>query len=1017
MEKGKESVKNQIILRLSRCLVLNDAGIIEDAIQRSMEDIAGVFDADRAFFFLTEPNSNSFSVAYEWYRENMHPVKPTLQGLKFRDYMIWGKFSQQKPCFQIHDTNHIPDSYPFDSKLFRDTACNAFIQKALLVDSEKIGFVALLKNQAGYSWDESQVEFLEITSELFKNLIIRLKELSGNKPGHEPKLQTPPNSLPKVSENLSLEMFDKVFGNLHYGIAVFDTGGQKFIYFNAGILELFGFAKTSEFTAREVFRVFRSNGYTIKDFFSAAQQRQIKDFALSFQNRHLSGTISPVNDSGWIVMSVADITPLANYEKTEKRFNQQMQILSEAAIELIAPNQEKEDIFQFIGETAFSLLDNAVVLVNRYNEQEGYLQTVFFKGIGNTMDSIVRLMGKHPLNKRYPLEYNSEEYKDITNIRTKELKGGITSLSLGTLADPVALKIEKLLEVDRIFVCGLYAEERLYGSLTYMLRSDSVVNAYILDTFARIVSSALHAWDTGSTLKKTSRVLSDAASIARISYWEYDFCRKNFTVSEKLFHILEPGSPGKKSESYVLPLETFLTRYVYAGDAPKIKELLETASKNKNKKNFAIDIEFRLVTSSGRALFVYTRGVIQKGTKIMGVAQDVSQLKKVEKSLWESELKFQNLVEQSLDAIVVVKDDGVITEWNPSAQDITGLESSKVIGRYAWEIESDLIFNPSLNKKHPQQPHGKLKERFFRFFSSSNSQKPSVSEITIKNQCDEIRYLAITSFVFTASQRKYLCRISKDITLEKQKQEREKQLEITQKAAKAKDLFLDNMSHEMRTPLSGIIGMADILMNTQLSSPQQEMLNVLKESSDSLLELISNIHELSRIEADGVVLQQNPFNMNSLLEKTLSIFKASAFQKNIQLNFEDNTPGDIMLVGDEFRLQQVIGNLVANAVKFTPEGGKVEVLAHATAAASNKLELRVEIKDTGIGVPQDKIPILFEKFTQVDNSYTREYDGIGIGLSISREIIRLMGGEIGVTSEQRKGSVFWFQLKLPFADA
>jgi len=279
-----------------------------------------------------------------------------------------------------------------------------------------------------------------------------------------------------------------------------------------------------------------------------------------------------------------------------------------------------------------------------------------------------------------------------------------------------------------------------------------------------------------------------------------------------------------------------------------------------------------------------------------------------------------------------------------------------------------------------------------------------------------VRYLAVTSFVFNANRSKYLCRISKDITLEKEKQEREKEIEIMQKTAKAKDLFMDNMSHEMRTPLGGIIGMTDILLNTRMNAQQTDMLKIVKESSDSLLELISNIHELSRLEASGVVLQQKPFRLQVMMEKIISIFKASAMQKSIELVLTNHTQSNVRVVGDEFRLRQVIGNLVGNALKFTPPGGKVELTVDAQPIDDKTMELKFDIKDTGIGIEENKIPFMFEKFVQADSSYTREYEGVGIGLSICRELIRLMGGDIGVESQHRKGSVFWIKVCLAFQD-
>jgi PAS domain S-box-containing protein len=1020
VSEDNQNSRSRVILALTEAMAYSDKHLVKDAIKSFVNSLPEVLVADRILFFLTDATGDTFSVHWEWHHSDIFPVKDQLKGLHFRDYMIWGKFSLEKPFFQISDTRNIPDSYPFDSKLFRDTRCESFIQKAMMADGKKIGFLALLKQEPGYEWSGADMDFLGICSEVSKCILLKYREtILSNSSAAQPAA----GSLEKIARpdvlTGSEDLLDKVFGNLHYGVAMFDCLVQKFVYSNLCFARLFDIPKPEKFNNDEVFRVFRSNGYNPNDFFAPERKDQIKDFALSFNGTYLNGAINPVKGSQWVVMSVNDITPIANYEKAEKSFNKQLQILSEAAVMMIASAGDTDNMLKFIGETASQIVDNSVVFVNRYNSVEGFLQTVYVKGVGFSMDALARLIGKHPLSKRYPLEKGSPPYNEIINTKAKRLKGGIAKLSLGAIAEPLALKIEKTLNVDKTFTCGLSAEGNLFGTISFLLRPDSELNISLLDTFARMASNALHAIEVGQKLKKTTQVLSAAASIAKVGYWEYDFCKKHFLIGRRLFNKIEKtpsaGPNADHHDQVIVPLDIFLRDFVTPDHAEQIERVINDLSRNQKKKNHSFDLEFKIRTSSDETIDVFTRGVVQGDGRITGVAQDITGIRKVEASLKQSEQKFRNLVEQSLDAIVVVQDDGIITEWNPSAVEMSGMEAVDVVGKFAWDVESALIFSPLIKQDdNLEQYQQKLKKRFFRFFEKSNTNTPFTSEITIMNQYGEVKYLSVTNFVFVAEERKHLCRISKDITLEKQKQEKEKQEEISRKTAKAKELFLDNMSHEMRTPLSGIIGMTDILMHTRMTPQQEEMLKVVKESSDSLLELISNIHELSRIEAKGVIIQKNPFRVSMLMEKTISIFKASALQKSIMLTAEDSTPEDILLVGDEFRIRQVLSNLVANAVKFTPAGGKVEVIAKSLINNSNSLDLTIEVKDTGIGIEKDKIPMLFEKFTQVDNSYTREYEGVGIGLSISRELMKLMGGTIGVDSEHRKGSVFMIHLNIPY---
>ncbi|TVQ15492.1 MAG: hypothetical protein EA361_05655, partial [Bacteroidetes bacterium] len=302
----KESLKNRIILRLSRSLVVNDASILRKVISENLGDIAQVFEADRALIFHTEPDVLTFSVAFEWHQDGFPSVIKSLQQLNLSDYMIWGKFGTKGSCFQISNTNNIPDSYPFDSKLFRDTGCNAFIQKALSFDNNNSGFVALLKKKAGHRWNPSQEEFLEIVSELLKNLILKLNSLTVSV-----RTKTAPASenflrLNGKTEKEIAVVFDKLYGSLHYGVMVFDTTLQDFIYTNNKGADLLGIAPSGAAYKTCVFSVFRSNGYSTNDFFSPEKHLVVKDFALRHQNRYLNGVVSPVKMSSWVVMSFTD---------------------------------------------------------------------------------------------------------------------------------------------------------------------------------------------------------------------------------------------------------------------------------------------------------------------------------------------------------------------------------------------------------------------------------------------------------------------------------------------------------------------------------------------------------------------------------------------------------------------------------------------------------------------------------------------------------------------------------------
>jgi PAS domain S-box-containing protein len=979
-----------------------------ETVSRYLQTLAGLMNAERILLIRISDSTPAFSAIKEWALPDLPSVKSLFDNLAFEEFQLWKKFRTHPQVFQFSNVENIPDSYDRDKTLLRSAGTKSFLQVPVIVDDKVWGFLAIFGSNEGTHWSPNDYEFLEAVAGMLGNIMEKLKTRLGAtshvKEANDETLNKD-ISLKNLTDYPSL--MQRVFSGMEYGIAFFDTSRDEFIFINPRFSELFGFEHLKFFNKDQVFKIFRKNGYDINDFFAENTVMQKKDFSLTFRDRFLLGHITPVGNTKTISITLNDISPLTNAEKNEKEFNEQLRILSEAAINLIS--LKKENIYEFIGDTAFALLKNCIVLVNSYDPDEQVLHTRCVKGFGIPMDLISKLIGKHPLNKTYPLAQNSSTYERILNAPVAKIEGGLPELALGVIPEPVARQIEKVTGTSNYYGCGLCADGKLYGTLILMLRNGVTVRPFILETLSRMASTALHTYALSSQLEKTTSILSHATRIAKMGYWQYDFCKKKLTLSKDLVRDIIQDIPV--SQDTVIPAEVFLRKYVYPDDIPTIREKLEQALKNSGVEGYSDEFEWKFKRKGREPLHIYSRGVVQKGGWILGIAQDITQIRRTQQKLKESEVKFQNMVEQSLDAIVVIQDDGKIMEWNRRAESITSMPANQVKGKYIWDVESELIFRPESKKIPPHYSPEVLQKRFHEFFHYEMPDERVTSDISIRNLKGEIRYVSVTSFVFKADERKYLCRIVKDVTNEKQKQERDKQREISHQTAMAKQMFLDNMSHEMRTPLNGIIGMTDLLLHAGLNDHQKDLLGVIKESSDSLLELISNIHELSRIEADRIVIQHKMFNPTEMLQKTAGIFKAAAHQKEINLDLQIHANQDLCLVGDEFRLQQVLTNLLANALKFTPHKGYV-LLESSITDHGEKMEFFVKVKDTGIGIPEDKIPILFDKFTQADGSFTRQYEGLGIGLSISKELVELMGGEIGVSSAPGQGSEFWIRVSL-----
>jgi CheY-like chemotaxis protein/nitrogen-specific signal transduction histidine kinase/HPt (histidine-containing phosphotransfer) domain-containing protein len=243
-------------------------------------------------------------------------------------------------------------------------------------------------------------------------------------------------------------------------------------------------------------------------------------------------------------------------------------------------------------------------------------------------------------------------------------------------------------------------------------------------------------------------------------------------------------------------------------------------------------------------------------------------------------------------------------------------------------------------------------------------------------------------------------------------EELEKARRQAESATQTKSEYLANMSHEIRTPMNGVIAMTSLLLNTPLTSEQHDIVNTIRVSGETLLTLINDILDLSKIEAGKLELEIRPFELRRCLEETIDLFAGKAGEKHLDLlcQIEDNTPS--VLLGDVTRVRQVVANLVSNAVKFTAKGEVVVLVSAKTQgpAVTDCWEFHFTVRDTGIGIPPDKIGRLFQSFSQVDASTTRQYGGTGLGLAISKSLVEMMGGTISVSSNPGLGTTFEFTI-------
>jgi len=374
--------------------------------------------------------------------------------------------------------------------------------------------------------------------------------------------------------------------------------------------------------------------------------------------------------------------------------------------------------------------------------------------------------------------------------------------------------------------------------------------------------------------------------------------------------------------------------------------------------------------------------------------------------LASSELRYRQIVETALDAFVAVDEEGMITDWNRQAEVTFGWPHAEAIGRRLNDIAVPIRFRAE-HKEIVANMVASSDERVARTRVETTRMHRSGREIPVE----------LSLFAIRRGGTHRVCGFIRDITERKRfEQELIAAKEAAEAGSRAKSEFLANMSHEIRTPLNGVMGMTDLALDTELTAEQREYLETAKFSADSLLLVIDEILDFSKIEAGKVELELVDFNLRDNLKAMLRTLELRADQKGLALLSRIAPDVPEMVRGDSNRLRQVLVNLVGNAIKFT-EHGQIELEVSVESQDGDDGALRFTVSDSGIGIPIEKQNLIFQPFAQADNSTTRKFGGTGLGLTISRRLVELMGGQMWVESEPGVGTKFHFTAQFKTSSA
>lgn len=500
--------------------------------------------------------------------------------------------------------------------------------------------------------------------------------------------------------------------------------------------------------------------------------------------------------------------------------------------------------------------------------------------------------------------------------------------------------------------------------------------------------------DNSKELETMRNFLLDSQRTGKVGSWRRLLAEDTVSGSEEFYRIL--GLNVEENTTLSLSRKTFMSR-VHPDDRVMVADAIQKAIDTKTD----YEIEYRLFRSNGELIDVWVKAHVTyspngEPISIQGTMVDVTERKKNEEYL----RRYREIVKKTPIGLVVLKLEDTnnikslkVVSVNPAALEVTGLKAETVLNQYLVDFS-------------PESYDSGRREAFMNVISTGKTNDLGIIYYP-GNAIVSKRFFQSLCFALPNN---HIGITLQDVT---KKVRTEKELisakETAEQSKKFIEQFLANMSHEIRTPMNAITGFTSLLLKKNLKDEEKEYIQTIKNSGDNLLRIINDILDLSKIESGMMTFEEHPIHLKQLLSSLNSMFSQKAKEKNLSLEFEYDLSLPKIVQGDSTRLTQILVNLISNSIKFTSKG-YVKVLAKVVKKDDKNYHVEFSVRDTGIGIAENKLNLIFERFTQAESHTTRHYGGTGLGLSIVKMLVELLGGKINVTSKIGIGSTFSFTL-------